>query len=160
MNHKTRRFLRKLSVIFFLTSAQSSYSWFSTSADFPAKDTEIYFITVGTGELLHMLGGHTLIRLKNLKTNRDTTFNWGVFQETDPDFFYKYLTGTLKYSCMESPTFSTFLFYKRVEQRTIWQAQLNLTEKQKQVFLDRIWWWMKPENKDYQYHLLHNTNNY
>ncbi len=157
MNIKKPQILLNTFLFLLLNSTGLGYGYESKKEDFPPKDTDIYFITIGTGNDLHMLGGHSLIRLKNRKSYKDITINWGVFQDTDPDFFYKYLEGSLNYSCLESSTFSSLLFYKQIENRTIWQARLNITANQKEKILQQIWWWLRPENRNYQYHLLHNN---
>ena len=54
-------------------------------------------------------------------------------------------------------SFESFLFSYKVEERTVWEQKLNLTEAQKLALINLLANDYKPENRTYLYNFLYNN---
>src|SRR5436305_10742071 len=52
----------------------------------PGSDVTVSLLTMGNGEEVWELFGHTAIWIHDHVTARDTVFNWGVFDRSQPNF--------------------------------------------------------------------------
>src|SRR5690348_4105986 len=62
------------------------------------RNVTISLLTMGNGENVWELFGHSAIWIHDDVTSRDTVFNWGVFDFRQPHFIQRYLKGTRLYS--------------------------------------------------------------
>ena len=131
-------------------------SYLLNFADLDPAEVDVSLLTVGTGNNLYMVGGHSLLRVKE-KNGIDVIVDWGRFDPDEPNFYFRYLLGQMQYSAGTEDTYIILQSYKYLENRSIYENHLNLSKKQKfklfQIF-DR---WLLPENKNYNYHLLRNN---
>src|SRR4051812_1098326 len=74
----------------------------------PGKDVSISLLTMGNGEEIWELFGHTAIRIHNNVTGQDSVFNWGVFDSQQPNFILHFLQG-LNYYQMGGQTMADLL---------------------------------------------------
>ena len=74
----------------------------------PAQNITVLLLTMGNGEQVWELFGHTAIVIRDNATGRDTVFNWGVFDSHKPNFILHFLQGLMLYKLdPESPVSST-----------------------------------------------------
>jgi hypothetical protein len=110
----------------------------------------VSLITVGPGEVLWDRFGHTGIRVQNLATGMDSTWNWGLFDFDSPDFIRRFLTGDTRYWVAGFPTPAVLDYYRRY-QRGVWEQELTLDFVQADSVLRFLRWNSQPENKFYRY---------
>ncbi len=120
-------------------------------------DVEIHLITLGRNEVVYTGGGHSLLRVIDRSRGRDMVFNWGVFDFRDPAFAFKFYKGTLLYAMQGSRTAEDFQFLKRHMRREYLEDKVNLTNDQKRLVLERVGYWLRPENNRYRYHFFKNN---
>lgn len=116
----------------------------------PGRNVTISLLTMGNGENVWELFGHSAIWIHDLATNRDTVFNWGVFDFRQPHFIQRYLKGTRLYS-MGGDSMDRILLEYRYWNRTVLSQELDLTAEQKDAILDAIRTNARPENVNYLY---------
>jgi Domain of unknown function (DUF4105) len=114
------------------------------------RDVTISLLTMGNGTQVWELFGHNAIWIHDLATNRDTVFNWGVFNFRQPRFIQRFLKGTMLYS-MGGDSMENILYEYRVWNRTVLAQELDLTAPQKDSILAAIRLNALPENIDYRY---------
>ncbi len=114
-------------------------------------EVDIYLHTVDIKDQVYNNFGHTAIRVRDRQSGQDMVYNWGIFDFGEPvSFALKFYRGILIYKLGIYPYRVAKRQYQ-YEQRTVWQDQLNFTAEQKRIFLQRLIWHAKPENRDYQY---------
>lgn len=120
------------------------------------RDVTISLLTMGNGAQVWELFGHDAIWIHDLVTNRDTVFNWGVFNFRQPRFLQRFLKGTMLYS-MGGDSMENILYEYRVWNRTVLAQELDLTAPQKDSILAAIRLNAQPENIDYRYDYFRNN---
>ena len=136
-----------------------SFNLFGRSSDFLELEPSEYnfsLITAGRGDEVYMLGGHLILNLKkNQRGGEETSINWGIFDFSDPNFSVNYALGKLDYKVIELPTpYAVQTYTYPHDKRQLYENELFLTNKQKQTILNRVVWWLKPENSTYRYHFF------
>jgi hypothetical protein len=114
------------------------------------RNLTISLLTMGNGENVWELFGHSAIWIHDNVTSRDTVFNWGVFDFRQPHFIQRYLKGTRLYS-MGGDSMDRILFEYRYWNRSVLSQELDLTAEQKDAILDAIRTNARPENVNYLY---------
>ena len=112
-------------------------------------------LTVGPGEDLYSVFGHTAIRVNDPAQNLDVTFGWGGFRYED-NFYVKFLRGTLPYY-IDAYEMYPFLYAYQAENRTVREQLLNLSPAQKQQLYRVLQTNMLPENRTYQYKFFYDN---
>jgi len=116
----------------------------------PGKDVSISLLTMGNGEAVWELFGHTAIRIHNNVTGQDSVFNWGVFDSTKPHFILHFLQG-LNYYQMGGQTMADLLAFYRYFNRSVTEQDLDLSESQRDSLVRLIQANARPENLQYRY---------
>jgi hypothetical protein len=114
------------------------------------RNVTISLLTMGNGSQVWELFGHNAIWIHDLVTNRDTVFNWGVFDFRQPRFIQRFLKGTMLYS-MGSDSMDRILYEYRYWNRTVLAQDLDLSAAQKDSILAAIRRNAEPENINYRY---------
>ena len=115
------------------------------------NQVDFYLLTVGRGPQPEALFCHTILRVVDRMSATDLSFNWGIFDFSDPLFAWKFYRGDLNYALAISDTDSLVDYYRRVERRSIIQDRIVLTLMQKQKLYERLINNALPENLRYQY---------
>ena len=115
-----------------------------------SNNSEISLLTVGPGNTIADMYGHTGIRVKDLNRNTDYVFHYGLYNFNAPNFVMKFLRGKLMYS-MGASTTEQFLYSYDQEKRTVYEQTFNLSTEQKNVFYNALRENYKPENREYLY---------
>jgi len=116
----------------------------------PGKDVSVSLLTMGNGEAIWELFGHTAIRLHNNVTGQDSVFNWGVFDSRQPHFILHFLQG-LNYYQMGGQTMADLLAFYRYFNRSVTEQDLDLSEAQRDSLVRMIQRNARPENLLYRY---------
>jgi hypothetical protein len=116
---------RSLVVIAFLFSA------FGASSQTDSCNLRISLLTCSPGEELYSTFGHTALRVIDHSNGMDLVFNYGTFDDSDPEFYTKFTKGLMLYALSAYP-YSDFVREYQAEQRSVEEQvlQLNCTQKQ------------------------------
>ena len=113
----------------------------------------VYWYTVGLGHAIHTRYGHTLIRIVQKTLPRDRTYNWGMFDFSDPALPLNFFTGRLRYWLGFEHSIGWHIrFYRNYEKRPLWEDRLRLTPAQSQHFVAQVKQKSTPEHKYFWYH--------
>jgi hypothetical protein len=144
------------SCLFLLAIANASKT-FAYREDFiPSLPTDfskvdIYLDTVGRGAGIYMLGGHSVIRVRDHLARTNVVYNWGIFDFSDPTFLYNFLKGNIRYR-MDGYSISMHLRQYQYEQRSVTEDKVELTNAQKEQLMKLIILNAQPENRTFLYH--------
>jgi hypothetical protein len=110
----------------------------------------VSLLTMGPGAEVFERFGHNAIRVQNLRTGMDSSYNWGVFDFEQPRFLMRFLTGDTRYSMEGYPTVPMVSWYRK-QRRAVWEQDLALTAAEKDSVWRFIQWNGREENKFYRY---------
>ncbi|HVX38715.1 MAG TPA: DUF4105 domain-containing protein [Gemmatimonadaceae bacterium] len=114
------------------------------------QNVTISLLTMGNGTEVWELFGHSAIWIHDNVTGRDSVFNWGVFDRTQPLFIPHFLEGLMLYQ-MGGETLDEVLYEYRYFNRTVTSQQLDLTAAEKDSLLHIIQVNAEPQNVTYRY---------
>lgn len=112
--------------------------------------SEVSIVTVGPGENLYEVFGHSTIRIKDPVLNFDLAYNYGVFDFNAPNFYTNFAKGKLVYKLARYP-FQYFIQSNKEDKRWVKEQILNLTQEQKQQFFEYLENNAKQQNASYLY---------
>ena len=115
-----------------------------------SPQAEISIITVAPGKSLNDTWGHSAIRILDSENAVDYVYNYGMYNFNTPNFYTKFMRGQLLYDLASYP-FHYFLEGYSQDNREIKEQVLQLTQQQKQQYLNFLENNAKPENKSYLY---------
>ncbi len=116
----------------------------------------ISLITGSPGNELYSVFGHSAIRVRDERTERDILYNYGTFDFNTPNFYWKFMRGKLPYMLSVDRTEDLFRYYVR-EGRSITEQTLNFTDAQEEKLIQFLEWNYKPENRYYMYDFFYNN---
>ena len=102
-----------------------------------SENSEISILNCGTGNESYSLYGHTAIRIKDIPNNLDIVFNYGTFDFETPNFMLKFIKGDLQYF-VSTNTFSNFYYNYQLEQRSVYEQKIKLSQTEKQSLFDSL----------------------
>ena len=113
----------------------------------------ISLLTCTPGQELYSRYGHTAIRVQDTEKHSDFVFNYGTFTFNTDHFYWKFVKGETYYQLGIDPT-SWFIEENTLENRTVYEQRLNLTEEQTQAVAEALWTNFRPENRSYLYNFV------
>ena len=116
----------------------------------PGSNLTVYLLTFGWGDAVWERFGHNAIWIKDRARGTDVTYNWGMFDFSQPHFLRRFLTGDTRY-WMEPKTLQEMLYEYRARNRSVLAQELNLTPAQRIKLKQFVEWNALPENKFYRY---------
>lgn len=102
-----------------------------------SPEAKFSILTIGKGQELHSLFGHTALRIADEKNGFDIVYNFGYFDFNTPNFYLKFVKGDLLYHA-EIEQYYQLLAYYQYFDRSIAEQELNLTVNQKQQLFDKL----------------------
>jgi hypothetical protein len=114
------------------------------------QNVTVSLLTMGNGDQVWEMFGHTAIWLHDNVGGRDTVFNWGVFDSHQPHFIPHFLQGLMLYQ-MGGQTLADLLYQYQYFNRSVVSQELDLTPAQKDSLLHLIQINARPENVQYRY---------
>lgn len=114
---------------------------------------KVSVLTCGSGDQLYSIFGHTAIRISDSAKNLDIVYNYGTFDFNTPNFYLKFIKGDLQYFISTS-SFSHFLYAYELENRDVFEQELQLTPEQKQLLFDRLNLSLFSEERFYTYKFI------
>jgi hypothetical protein len=121
-----------------------------------SDSAKVSLLTCSQGEELYSIFGHSAIRVTDPLIGIDWVFNYGTFDFSDPNFYPNFVKGKLNYILSVS-TFENFEFSYILEDRFIYEQDLNLQQFEKQKLLDSLRVNYFPENRYYLYDFLYDN---
>lgn len=121
-----------------------------------ADSIEISLLTCSPYKEIYSLYGHTAIRYKNMFTNEDWVFNYGVFNFKKSFFILRFTLGFTDYELGVVP-FDIFKreYYKRGSKVT--EQILNITPEEKLRIISALDNNYQPANRVYRYNFFYNN---
>ena len=119
----------------------------------PGSEVEISLLTMGNGNEVWELFGHTAILIRADRSGpygRDTVMNWGEFDLHEPNFIPHFLKGLNRYQ-MGGQTFDSLIWQYKNLNRSVTEQDLNLTTTQKDSLLAMIARNAMPDSITYAY---------
>ena len=113
-------------------------------------------LTCSPGEELYSAWGHTAIRVTDRNTGIDMVYNYGTFDDSDPDFYFKFTKGIMHYALSVYP-FTDFLQEYQFQARGIVEQTLDLTCAEKTRIFNALQTNNTDENRFYFYY-FHTDN--
>jgi hypothetical protein len=113
-------------------------SFLSFGQNYPlSSHARISILTCGSGEELHSIFGHTAIRIQDNTRGVDVVYNFGMFDFDTPNFYLKFVKGDLEYYVAKG-SFEDFMYSYRMENRSVYEQELDFTIQQKQQLFDDL----------------------
>ena len=110
----------------------------------------ISVITCDPGQELYTIFGHTAIRVNDSANKIDKIFNYGTFDFSTPNFYFKFLLGNLNYALTVSD-FQDFYTEYQTENRTIFEQEALLPGELFQQIYDSLNQNALTKNRFYRY---------
>lgn len=117
-------------------------------------NAEVSVLTIGPGVSLNDAFGHSAYRIKD--DSVDIVFNYGVYDFDTPNFYTKFAQGKLNYK-IGANYYDEFLESYIIQNRTIKEQILNLTQDQKQQIFNYLSKNYEPENQYYLYDFFYDN---
>jgi hypothetical protein len=117
------------------------------------ENVTISLMTMATsGRNVWEMFGHNALWIHDNVTGRDTVFNWGAFDFTQPNFIPRFLMGRMWYAMAGDSLGHILLAYgPRYMNRSVYAQELDLTTAEKDSVLKQVRWYARPENVNYRY---------
>jgi len=116
----------------------------------PGSEVEISLLTMGNGDEVWELFGHTAILIRDDRADRDTVMNWGEFDLHEPNFIPHFLKGLNRYQ-MGGQTYESLIAQYTNLNRSVTEQDLTLTTTQKDSLLAMIARNALPDSITYAY---------
>jgi hypothetical protein len=114
------------------------------------SDTSVYLLTCGPGIETYSIYGHNALLIRIESANKETVYNWGIFDFDTPNFTWKFAKGRLDYFLGTEPA-NRFLQYYMLEKRYVWAQKVNIEPSEIKILTLLINENLKPENISYRY---------
>jgi hypothetical protein len=114
---------------------------------------KVSILTIAPGTDLYALFGHNAIRVQDLITGDDMTYNYGTFDFDTPNFAIKFMRGKLPYALTKAPM-QNFLYEYNQTKRGVIEQELVLDSAQTMKIIDLLETNALPENRLYMYDFL------
>ncbi|MGY3039484.1 hypothetical protein ACVWWQ_001071 [Rhodanobacter sp. TND4EL1] len=119
-------------------------------ANAPGANLEVSLITYGPGETYWERFGHDAIEVRDTVSGEAISFNYGVFDFNEANFFVNFARGRMHYLMDAAPTSLDESYYVEAG-RSITRQPLALNADQATALRDFLLWNLRPENAGYNY---------
>lgn len=114
---------------------------------------EVSLLTVGNGNELYALYGHTALRIADPVSGIDAVYNYGSFDFTTPNFGLRFVKGDLQYFASVG-TFNDFLYSYQLDRRSVTEQKLNFPQEKKQQLFQHLNSSLKGPDRFYTYKFI------
>ena len=102
-----------------------------------SPNTKVSVFTCGRGEELYSTFGHTALRIKDTINELDVVYNYGYFDFSTENFYFKFVKGDLQYF-MNVTSYEDFVYEYQTDKRKVVEQTLNLPLAKKQELFDAL----------------------
>jgi Domain of unknown function (DUF4105) len=125
--------LKKLIIVLlFLLSVKANSQYYKLS-----DQAKISVLTVGSGNELYSIYGHTGLRILDIANKIDIVYNYGNFDFGTENFYGKFVKGDLQYF-VAICSFQDFMEEYRISDREVLEQNLLISTLQKQKLFDEL----------------------
>ena len=117
---------------------------------------DISLLTVGPGNEVWSLYGHTALRYQDKNRRQDLAINYGAFNFEQDYFLLRFVFGATDYE-METIPMRLFMDVYQAEGRWVREQQLNLTREEKLIITNALYKNSLPENVTYRYNFFYDN---
>jgi hypothetical protein len=129
---------------------------FSATAQPDTSRLRISLLTCSPGAELYSTFGHTAIRVTDSARGIDMVYNYGTFDDRDPNFYVKFTKGIMVYA-LSNYSFADFLMEYQYEKRGVIEQAVALSGEEKQRLYAALQENAKEQNRFYNYY-FHTDN--
>ena len=127
------------------------FGWGSVS-----DSVRVSLLTCAPGTEIYSLFGHTALRYENPGKGEDWVFNYGLFSFDTPNFVYRFVKGETDYQLGVIP-YRYFEGEYAMRGSSVYQQELNLTEKEKENVIRLLQENYLPANRVYRYNYFYDN---
>jgi hypothetical protein len=128
----------------------------SVAAQPDTSHLRISLLTCSPGVELYSTFGHTALRVTDSARGTDMAYNYGTFDDRDPNFYAKFTKGIMLYA-LSNYSYQEFLQEYQFEHRGVIEQELQLTGEQKQKMVAALQENATEQNRYYNYY-FHTDN--
>ncbi len=121
-----------------------------------SDQAKISLLTMGPTQELYNQFGHTAIRVHDPVNGIDVCYNYGTYSFDTPNFYGKFVSGTLPYMLADTPTRLELRYYQQIG-RGVKEQVFNITPEEANRVYDFILENYKEENRFYLYHFFYDN---
>lgn len=107
-------------------------------------------ITCGPGDDFYTSFGHSAIRIVDTANKIDKVYNYGMFDFNEPNFYWHFMQGQLKYWVAGTATVFFVDEYRR-EGRAVWEQKLNFSTQEINALFIALEWNCQLDNPNRYY---------
>ena len=130
--------------------------FFSAAAQSDTSHLRISLLTCSPGAELYSIFGHTALRVTDSARGIDMVYNYGTFDDRDPNFYVKFTKGIMLYA-LSNYSYTDFLQEYQYEKRSVIEQSLQLTGDEKQRLYTALQKNALEQNRYYNYY-FHTDN--
>ena len=121
-----------------------------------SDSVRVSLLTCSPGSEIYSLFGHTALRYENPAKGEDWVFNYGLFSFDTPNFVYRFVKGETDYQLGVIP-YRYFEGEYAMRESSVYQQELNLTEKEKENVIRLLRENYLPANRVYRYNYFYDN---
>lgn len=110
----------------------------------------VSLLTFGPGKVYWERFGHNAIVVRDTATGQAVSYNYGIFDFDEDDFFWNFLRGHMRYS-MAANRYEDDVAIYAGDGRQVVEQELNLSPAQRRDLASYLAWNLRPENAKYRY---------
>ena len=119
-------------------------------ADAPGASLEVALVTYGPGTAVWERFGHIAILLRDRASGEARTFNYGIFDFAQKDFYLNFARGRMIYRMDSDPADDDIASYM-AQGRSVREEILAFTPAQAAALRDFLYWNLEPQHARYRY---------
>ena len=144
--------MRKFLFSFVLFMVSLPYCGWGSVSD----SVRVSLLTCAPGSEIYSLFGHTALRYENPAKGEDWVFNYGLFSFDTPNFVYRFVKGETDYQLGVIP-YRYFEGEYAMRGSSVYQQELNLTDKEKENAIRLLRENYLPANRVYRYNYFYDN---
>ena len=144
--------MRKFLFSFVLFMVSLPYSGWGNVSD----SVRVSLLTCAPGSEIYSLFGHTALRYENPAKGEDWVFNYGLFSFDTPNFVCRFVKGETDYQLGVIP-YRYFEGEYAMRGSSVYQQELNLTDKEKENVIRLLRENYLPANRVYRYNYFYDN---
>ncbi|UXI69758.1 DUF4105 domain-containing protein [Tahibacter amnicola] len=119
-------------------------------AQVPGETLTVSLLTFGPGEAVWERFGHNAIVIRDTRTGRGLSYNYGIFDFEETDFATNFLRGHMRYGMAVNDADDDIALYAE-QGREVVEQPLRFTPAQRYALYEFLQWNAQPENAKYRY---------
>ena len=146
-----------MTLLFFMAFSLHSGECHAESSALERMDSvDISLLTVGPGNEVWSLYGHTALRYQDKIRKQDIAVNYGSFSFDQDYFILRFIFGATDYEMTMLPM-RLFMQEYQMEKRWVVEQKLNLTREEKLEITNALYQNSLPENVTYRYNFFYDN---